>query len=93
MKPLVFMGEVPEVFRCRVYEATDPDEEQRTAFLYSLATEGVVECPAYDGWLAALKERGWVDHVFVSAPGFGRYKRWSLSARGREEFAKILEAR
>lgn len=85
--PLSFMGvDSPEEFRCRIYGAqdTDEDERQRRAFLDTLATDGVLDCPAYDGWIRTLQGVGWVPDVpeFEPAPGGGRYARWRLTARG-----------
>lgn len=85
---LLFMGVGPEEeFRGRVYGASDDDEEERRrrAFLEALATEGVLDCPAYDGWILALQDAGWVpsEPEFEPAEGGGRYARWRLTPRGR----------
>lgn len=81
----------PEAVRCRVYggEEVDPEEEaKRRAFVAKLADEGVIDCPAYDPWVAALQERGWLparpDIEFYKAHVVGR---WRLTAKGREGWA------
>lgn len=81
---LSFMGiGEPETFRCRVYGGAP--EDPRRAFIDALATTGVLDCPAYDGWIAALQERGLVPPApeFEPAPGGGRYARWRLTELGR----------
>ncbi len=93
MTNLRFMGEGdPEALRGRVYGAPDVDddfESKRRAFVEKLAAEGVIEAPAYDEWLARLRQRGWVTDHFEPAPGGGHYRRWVLSSHGHLEWARI----
>jgi hypothetical protein len=91
-----FMGVgEPEEFRCRVYgcDADEDDEErQRLAFVKSLAGEGVIDCPAYDGWVKALQGRGWLPETPDREPnpdGPGKVGRWRLTARGLAETEAI----
>jgi DNA-binding MarR family transcriptional regulator len=72
----------PETFRCRIYGADRDDK--RVAFIRRLATDGVLDTPAYDAWIAALDARGWVTSEMETADGGGRYKRWRLTATGRD---------
>ncbi|NBC16389.1 MAG: hypothetical protein GVY18_03630 [Bacteroidetes bacterium] len=84
---LSFMGvDPPEAFRCRIYGA-DPDDE-RDAFVRRLASHGVLDAPAYDGWTAALDRRGWVTASYERCKG-GRHKRWRLSEAGRIELRRM----
>ena len=79
-----------EAFRCRVYGSPDTDEEQRRAFVDALAKDGVIECPAYDSWLGALEERGWIEGVLEPNPnGPGYVKRWTLTEGGLVFWTKI----
>lgn len=84
---LLFMGETPETFRCRIYsgaEAHDP----RVEFIRSLSRYGVIDCPAYDGWVTALQERGWLPmepDLEPNPDGPGKIGRWLLTDKGREE--------
>lgn len=90
MSSLRFMGvdPNPETFRCRVYGQPeyDADEQERRAFLASLAVDGVLDCPAYDEWIAALQAAGWVPREpnYEPAPGGGRHARWRLTPKGHE---------
>lgn len=88
---LLFMGDpaAAEEFRGRVYASNDEQDEERRAFIDRLATSGVLECPAYDGWLAALEQRGWVRWESEQAPSGGWYRRWYLSQLGVAERALI----
>lgn len=90
MNTLLFMGEgEPEAFRCRIYGAADEPDE-RTAFVEQLAGPGVIDCPAYDPWVVALQARGWLPESPVLEPnpdGPGRIGRWSLTDKGRAEWA------
>lgn len=86
----------PETFRCRIYGAESALDEERLAFLEALATFGVLECPAYDARIAALRERGWLPDEGELEPnpdGPGRVKRWRLTERGRAELARVKESR
>ena len=89
---LSFMGqEPPEDVRCRVYVADDPAEQERVAFVRRLADAGILDCPAYDGWIAALLARGYVTGELEPNPdGPGRVKRWRLNDRGRAELGEVL---
>ena len=59
MTTLYFMGEgEPETFRARIYGGDTEADKKRLAFLRALATGGVLDCPAYDSWIAALQKRG-----------------------------------
>lgn len=85
-----------ESFRCRVYHDADADDghdEERTRFIRALAHEGVIECPAYDQWFAALAGRGWIISELEPNPdGPGRVKRWRLSIDGRRALAEVIGA-
>lgn len=89
---LSFMGqEPPEDVRCRVYVADDPAEQERVAFVRRLADAGILDCPAYDGWIAALLARGYVTGELEPNPsGPGRVKRWRLSESGRAALGEVL---
>lgn len=94
MMKLLFMDEGPaEEFRGRVYVPRGEQEEERWAFLDRLATEGVIECPAYDGWLTALEQRGWVYWEAERAPSGGYHRRWHLSQLGLDESRALLAGR
>ncbi len=89
MAMLQFMGcgDVVEV-RCRVYGGDDQGEDERRAFVVSLAGPGVLDCPAYDGWVKALQERGWLPdepELEANPDGPGRVGRWRLTAKGLAE--------
>lgn len=85
----------PDVFRCRVYgdqESDDGHDAARVRFIRALAGDGVIECPAYDQWLAALAGRGWlVGELEPNPDGPGRVKRWRLSIVGRRALADVIE--
>lgn len=87
---LRFMGQgEPETFRCRVYHPNGDAkgvERQRRDFVQLLATEGVIECPAYDNWLNALADRGYAAGELEPAPEHGpgaKVKRWRLTDAGQ----------
>lgn len=79
----------PETFRCRVYDSPDPWEARRAAFVELLSGPGVLDCPAYEKWVKALQERGWLDaspELERNPDGPGRVGRWRLNDRGRREW-------
>lgn len=85
------MGEgEPETFRCRVYDyAPDGHEQKRAEFVERLYTVGVIDCPAYDPWVEALQQRGWLPDSPELEPnpdGPGRVGRWRLTEHGRSEW-------
>ena len=84
---LRFMGVgEPETMRARIYGAADPDEVARVDFVRQLAGPGVIDCPAIDGWVAALQERGWLPPRPVLEPhpnGCDKAGRWFLTPAGR----------
>ena len=86
------LGE-PEVFRARVYGgAEDPAERERAEFIERLAGPGVIDCPAIDPWIAALQERGWLPAAPALEPnptGEGKIGRWTLTDKGRTEWARM----
>lgn len=88
---LYFMGQGdPEAVRARVYSTAARDE--RADFLDKLAGEGVIDCPAYDAWTAALQARLWLPAAPELEPnpdGPGRLGRWRLTDKGRDEWARI----
>lgn len=92
---LLFMGDenFEETFRARVYIAEDEQHRRRRAFVEELATNGVIDCPAYDRWVRALQSRGWLDEKPVLEPfGDGTTRchgRWKLNAKGRTEWAAM----
>ena len=90
MTQLRFMGQDdPEEVRCRVYDGSDDQEAARRAFLENLAGPGVIDCPAYDPWVAALQEREWLPRAPDLEPnpdGPGRIGRWRLTAKGLREW-------
>lgn len=82
---------MPEFFRGRVYGASD-EEDRRVAFLEALAGQGVIDCPAYDGWVAALQKRGWLPNapeLEANPDGEGKVGRWRLTERGRAEWKAV----
>jgi hypothetical protein len=95
--PMGVAGAEPEHFRCRIYgDAPEPREAEaaRVAFLELLAGEGALDCPAYDGWVAALQARGWLDDAPALEPdpdGPGRVGRWCLNEHGRAAWAALRE--
>lgn len=90
---LLFCGRgEPEEVRCRVYGGTDDADDERVAFVKSLAGGGVIDCPAYDPWVAALQERGWLPLTPELEPnpeGEGKVGRWRLTDKGRDEWARM----
>jgi len=90
MVTMLFMGvSEPETFRCRVYgcDAEAEEERQRLTFVKALAGEGVIDCPAYDGWVKALQGRGWLPEqpdLEANPDGSGKVGRWRLTAKGLE---------
>lgn len=89
---LLFMGEQPEEFRCRIYGAFDVKDERKRAFVEALAGDGVLDAPAYDNWVMSLRERGWIDAPKQEpAPHGGYFVRWKLSDKGRREWAAMKE--
>lgn len=92
MHELMFMGEVPEVFRGRVYADVGTGEpDERVAFVQELATTGVLDCPAYDAWVAAFQDRGWLPESpdYENTPD-GKVARWRLTLVGRLALAEVL---
>lgn len=80
---LRFMGEgEPETFRCRVYVSPSSDHDAKDAFVNTLRREGVLDCPAYDEWIAVLREHGWVESKFELLDNGDRVLRWTLTGRG-----------
>lgn len=90
---LLFMGlGHPETMRGRIYSAPDPDEVARRDFVRQLAGPGVIDCPAFDGWVAALQARGWLPAAPTLEPnpdGPGRVGRWQLTPAGLEAWRSI----
>lgn len=88
MVTMLFMGVgEPEAFRCRVYgcDAEADEERQRLTFVKQLASDGVIDCPAFDGWVKALQGRGWLPEQPDLEPnpdGSGKVGRWRLTAKG-----------
>lgn len=84
----------PETFRCRIYGAEDdPDDIERAAFIDRLAGDGVIDCPAYDQWVIALIERGWLPdnpELEPNPDGPGRVGRWRLTDLGRAAWARMM---
>lgn len=78
----------PEEFRARIYDIEEDDG--REAWLRALTTTGALDCPAYDPWVKALQERGWLpaEPEYEPAPGGGRHARWRMTERGRRELAE-----
>ena len=87
----------PEVVRCRIYGAAeDHDERARLDFVRQLAGPGVIDCPAIDPWVAALQARGWLPEAPALEPnpeGEGKIGRWTLTDKGRAEFARLEAGR
>lgn len=78
----------PEAFRCRIYDTEDSDEAARVAFVERLADDGVIDCPAYDAWVAVLQARGWLPpqpELELNPDGPGKIGRWKLTEAGRAE--------
>lgn len=92
---LHFMGDpaIAETFRGRIYgAAADPAETARIAFVQRLAGDGVLDCPAFDGWVAALQARGWLPAKPELEPhpnGIDRAGRWRLTPAGRAAWATL----
>lgn len=95
MATLFFMGETSmrEVFRCRVYDAGETEDDRpRADFVERLAGEGVIDCPAIDPWVAALQGRGWLPaepELEPNPDGPGKLGRWRLTPEGREAWAAM----
>lgn len=94
MHTLIPMGQVElaEDFRCRIYDGGDRSEEARVTFVEQLAGEGAIDCPVYDGWVAALQARGWLPQVPELEPnpaGPGKVGRWRLTDVGRAEWRAL----
>jgi hypothetical protein len=96
MHEMLFMGEgKPEAFRCRIYDGSERKPDPRADFVRLLAREGAIDCPAYDGWVAALQGRGWLAAAPELEPnpdGPGKIGRWRLTGIGRKEATAILGA-
>ena len=98
MHTLYFMGQEDheDPVRCRIYGGgDDADDQRRVAFVTALAGRGVIDCPAYDDWVAALQARGWLPPTPDLEPnpdGPGKIGRWLLTPKGREEWARIQGA-
>lgn len=98
MSALSFMsiGE-SEHFRCRVYLGSrdnDANETERVRFIERLASEGVVDCPAYDPWVRVLQARGWLSDtpkLETNPSGEGKIGRWRLTELGRAAWEKMRE--
>jgi hypothetical protein len=89
------VGEVEDL-RARVYGGEtekSSDERRRSAFVASLAGPGVIDCPAFDPWVAALQRRGWLPEAPQLEPnpdGPGKIGRWLLTDLGRRELIAKL---
>lgn len=84
---LQFMGMgAVETFRGRIYGHAEAVEDERHAFVKALATTGVLDCPAYDGWVRALQMAGWLpsEPEYEPAEGGGQHARWRLTPFGME---------
>jgi hypothetical protein len=103
MTMLSFMNRCdPEEVRCRVYDGiapatkrVTPDEAKRREFVTELAGPGVIDCPAYDPWVAKLQARGWLPGAPKLEPnpdGPGKVGRWLLTDLGREEWDRMRGA-
>ena len=83
----------PEEVRVRVYGGeVDPEDAKLAAFVDRLAGEGVIDCPAYDPWVAALRSQGWLPagpRLEPNPEGPGRVGRWLLTPHGLAEWARI----
>jgi hypothetical protein len=93
MPRLAYMGDphIVDDVRCRVYGGEDEDD-RRAAFVERLAAEGVVDCPAYDGWVAALQVRGWLPKAPGLEPnpdGPGKIGRWRLTDVGLKAWREV----
>jgi hypothetical protein len=90
---LDFMGQgILEEVRCRVYGGSNEPEDERVIFLNELATVGVIDCPAYDVWVAALQDRGWLPakpELEQNPDGPGKIGRWLLTPKGRAGWVKF----
>lgn len=89
MHTLLFMGEpeCEDAVRCRIYDGTGEHDEQ-LAFIRTCAGPGAIDCPAYDDWVAALQERGWLParpKLERNPDGAGKIGRWLLTDLGRSE--------
>lgn len=98
MHTLLFMGEHEEHdIRCRVYDGTSASEvDPRLAFLRTCASEGAVDCQAYDRWVEALQQRSWLPERPELQPnpdGPGKIGRWRLTQAGLDGLAQIEAAR
>lgn len=83
----------PETFRPRIYGG-NTDEDGRIAFVTALAGPGMIDCQAYDEWVAKLQERGWLPakpDLEPNPDGPGKIGRWRLTEVGRTEWAAMLE--
>ena len=94
---LHFMGDpaIVETFRCRIYGGEDPDKAASVDFIERLATVGELDCPAYDGWVAALQARGWLadkPELEPNPDGPGKVGRWRLTDAGRAAWAAMKGA-
>lgn len=92
MEKLKFMrrGAVESV-RCRVYGG-EVDRSRQRAFVNELARDGVLDCPAYDKWVSALQERGWLPpepELEPNPAGPGMVGRWRLTSEGRAEAVEL----
>lgn len=92
--PMGALGVEPEAVRCRVYgDDVTAEDRERAAFVDRLCGPGVIDCPAYDPWVAALQERGWLDErpeLERNPDGPGRIGRWRITAQGRAEFTRLM---
>lgn len=88
MHTLLLMGErCDDAVRCRVYDGTG-EHDERLTFVRTCAGSGAIDCPAYDGWVAALQERGWLPgspQLVANPDGPGRIGLWLLTDLGRAE--------
>lgn len=80
----------PEEFRARIYDGTEEEHPSLHQWLRATMTTGALDCPAYDQWVKALQERGWLpaEPEYEPAPGGGRHARWRMTERGRRELAE-----
>lgn len=95
MSMLSFMGvQEPEEVRCRVYGGEDGDgDEARARFVRQLAGPGVVDCPAFDTWVAALQARGWLPaspDLEPNPDGPGKIGRWRLTLVGLDAVTGLV---
>lgn len=93
MIALQFMGEgEPEFVRGRVYGAESAEDTKKRALLTAMANAGVIECPAYDNWLAALEGRGFAAGELEPAPEYGpgaKVMRWRLTDAGQRWWKEL----